>query len=356
LVIRRSRENYALKRSEVEEQLVNWHESHGGLIDDPHVLRRREKDAAKSEKHIEAYQNSRIDLTDQSNNGDKSEPVVPRPSGNSIKAEEGTNADLNQRLQKSIARTQMHHGGDENKNKTSDRDSSEDKKVGTKESLSDLRSTLADVLKDAGLQVPDKAVEKVKKTDTETKVDSKVVQPKRSTEKTASNKDSKPENVETKAKSDNEETDVKSKNSKSRDNDKQAESGKKTRDNQSNSKTEKQSTKENKSGQKALSKKSKKDSNSSTPNESVSAVDKEAKDNIHSKPAGENPETLLEKKPAAKKVETKPKRNNDSEMKTETTKKAVDNNQDRDKAREPQKSSNTQFELPEDELRKLLEV
>lgn len=144
-VIVRSRAQYALPRSEVEDQLATWHESHGGLIDDPQVLKRKEKEKSKQQDQINAYQISR-----KSNISENDLPI-PRPGGsqkNTIKPEEGSEAESNQRLQQAIAKTQVYQ--DDSKNDKSQND----KKAGTKESINDLRSTLADVLKDAGLSVP----------------------------------------------------------------------------------------------------------------------------------------------------------------------------------------------------------
>ena len=183
LVIRRSREAYALKRSEVEEQLATWHESHAGLIDDPHVLRKREKENEKKEKHIEAYRQSRQNL-------DSKSVDIPNPNGGknkgSIKPEGGTNPDLNQRLQKAIAKTQVNH--DSNKGKTETL-TNNDKKAGTKESLTELRSTLADVLKDAGLSVPDKRSNKNDKSSNDNKSDNTSESKKNVDEKKSNKKD-----------------------------------------------------------------------------------------------------------------------------------------------------------------------
>jgi hypothetical protein len=150
LVVSRSRQNYALRRAEVEEQLAAWHESNAGLIDDPHVARRRDKENKSKERHVEAYRESRQNLDDANN---KIKIPQPNRSKGSIKPESGSSPDLNQRLQKAIAKTQVYH---EDKS-TKKANLSESKKTGSKDSLADLRSTLSDVLKDAGIKVPDKS-------------------------------------------------------------------------------------------------------------------------------------------------------------------------------------------------------
>ena len=149
-VITRSRDQYALSRAEVEDQLATWHESSAGLIDDPHVKSRRDKEKAKQNDQIEAYNKSRT-----SNTAD-SDMLIPRPnSNNKIKAESGSDIESNQRLQKAIAKTQSFQVS--NKDDKTNNKSDIGKKAGTKESLSELRNTLADVLKDARLDVPDKS-------------------------------------------------------------------------------------------------------------------------------------------------------------------------------------------------------
>ncbi len=157
LVIRRSRDNYALKRSEVEEQLAIWHESHGGLLDDPNVINKRNKEIEKKEAHINAYQESRTNIPVSEEDISIPKPNS-QPSPSLIRAESGSDPDLNQRLQKAIAKTQVFH--EENKSKDVKKVK---KKAKSKESISDLRSTLADVLKDAGISVPKES--KSKKTD-----------------------------------------------------------------------------------------------------------------------------------------------------------------------------------------------
>lgn len=148
LIIRRSREQYALSRTDVEQQLVAWHESSAGLIDDPIVKRNREKQSIESQKQIDSYQKSSPDMLQNI------EMAVPRPKNSEqkvVKAEGGSDPGLNQRLQKAIYKTQHFP---KSHDLTDEKESQKEKKAGKKESLNELRTTLADVLKGAGLQVP----------------------------------------------------------------------------------------------------------------------------------------------------------------------------------------------------------
>jgi hypothetical protein len=151
LVIRRSREQYARPRQQVEEQLSIWHQSHGGLIDDPNVIKKinREKEEVKSE--VTNYRASRQSLPDQP------EPQVPRP--NSPKNSKGKSDNTfskhtNSRSSTAVARPKAKQPEADDKAASNiNNTSAKTKKAGSKKSLQDLRSTLAGVLEEAGLEV-----------------------------------------------------------------------------------------------------------------------------------------------------------------------------------------------------------
>lgn len=183
-IIRRSREQFARSRSDVEEDIITWHQSSMGRLDDPHL----EKNKTKKKEEEKGSQHKKKDTSQDNKSRNSGNKYQKKSSGNTQKQQQQRtnskrkkqqNESREKRIQEAISLSQLAQ-----KKEDAQKQQKQKKKAPSQSHLQDLRSALTSVL--AGTENEIKKQEEVKKKKQEEK---KKEEEKRSKEEEAKKKE-----------------------------------------------------------------------------------------------------------------------------------------------------------------------
>lgn len=172
-IIRRSREQFARPRAEVEEDVITWHESSMGRLDDPHLEKNKEdkvEDTPAKEEKKKEYVRARDRKTEP-----RHEKKRTDTRNRTQESKKQNNESREERLQEAVSLNQLAQKSETDTKKT------QKKKAPSKSHLQDLRSALTSVL--AGTENEIKKQEEAEKKKQEERVREKEEQKKREEEK-----------------------------------------------------------------------------------------------------------------------------------------------------------------------------
>ncbi|MEX0935047.1 MAG: type IV secretion system DNA-binding domain-containing protein [Candidatus Paceibacterota bacterium] len=157
-IIRRSREQFARSRAEVEEDIITWHKSSMGRLDDPHLEKNKSK--KKEEKKDTKSSNS---SRKKSSGGDNKKKKTGGDKGGSQNKKKNTGS-REKRIQEAMSLTQLEKDSKKSSKKK------QKKKAPSKSHLTELRSALTSVLAGTENEIQrQEAEEKKKQKDAEEK-------------------------------------------------------------------------------------------------------------------------------------------------------------------------------------------